>query len=419
MKNINVLAFPGTNCQTETARALREAGFASRIMKWNDDPQEIYESDGIVIAGGFSFEDRGRSGVIAAADPVAEVLKKMAAEGKPLLGICNGAQVLVEIGLVPGINGVRLDSALARNRRQDETGILGSGYFHDFVHVKPTGIKGAWASFDGVLKMPIAHGEGRFTVTDEVLEQIKEKKLNCLTYCDAEGNIDEHFPINPNGSVLGMAALCNEQGNVMAMMPHPERSKDSPSFFSALHGFFERKTESTTTSNCDDTTVAEGAEKTDYDIELFVQLKITDNAEKTIEKTAKRIFKDDRISLERRLFWGIMTTGDTMELAKKLVAADEFHNPNKETLHAKINGNFYKANGKNLEETSNPLLQNTFYAFERDDIVGEEKTELLQKHLGIHAKVRFGVAWSVAEGPIETLEKSNLFANPVSWEVAV
>jgi hypothetical protein len=114
-----------------------------------------------------------------------------------------------------------------------------------------------------------------------------------------------------------------------------------------------------------------------------------------------------------------MTTGDTMELAKKLVAADEFHNPNKETLHAKINGNFYKANGKNLEETSNPLLQNTFYAFERDDIVGEEKTELLQKHLGIHAKVRFGVAWSVAEGPIETLEKSNLFANPVSWEVAV
>jgi phosphoribosylformylglycinamidine (FGAM) synthase-like amidotransferase family enzyme len=109
MKAINVLAFPGTNCQQETARAIRQAGFLSRIFRWNDDPNEISQSDGLVIAGGFSFEDRGRSGVIAANDPVASVIRKMAAEGKPILGICNGAQVLVETGLVPGFHSGKIE----------------------------------------------------------------------------------------------------------------------------------------------------------------------------------------------------------------------------------------------------------------------------------------------------------------------
>jgi phosphoribosylformylglycinamidine (FGAM) synthase-like amidotransferase family enzyme len=217
MKAINVLAFPGTNCQQETARAIRQAGFLSRIFRWNDDPNEISQSDGLVIAGGFSFEDRGRSGVIAANDPVASVIRKMAAEGKPILGICNGAQVLVETGLVPGFHSGKIEMSLARNRRQNKEGDFGERILSRFYSSEtrkknhaPGRIFLACCAFPSLME------KGDFWQAKISFLQSKKNDQSSLLYCDANGSINPHFPVNPNGSLLNLAGVSNPQGNVMA-----------------------------------------------------------------------------------------------------------------------------------------------------------------------------------------------------------
>ena len=117
MKKVAVIEFPGTNSEYETRRAVCEAGMDGQFFRWNQKPAELDSFDGFVIAGGFAYEDRGRSGVIASMDPIMTEILVQAAKGKPVLGICNGAQVLVETGLIPGSPGNPLLMSLARNKR--------------------------------------------------------------------------------------------------------------------------------------------------------------------------------------------------------------------------------------------------------------------------------------------------------------
>jgi phosphoribosylformylglycinamidine synthase I len=348
MKAINVLAFPGTNCQQETARAIRQAGFLSRIFRWNDDPNEISQSDGLVIAGGFSFEDRGRSGVIAANDPVASVIRKMAAEGKPILGICNGAQVLVETGLVPGFHSGKIEMSLARNRRQNKEGILGSGFYHDFIHLKPGKKPCAWTNFSGVLRLPIAHGEGRFLASENIISAIEKNDQSSLLYCDANGSINPHFPVNPNGSLLNLAGVSNPQGNVMAMMPHPERVEGGQKIFRSLHEFFKSGIPKANPVIPEADPHPQMQNIKQYPIEIFVSLKITDNTEKTIESAAQNIFSDSDLSLVREDFWGIETDADPLEGAQKIAQSDEFYNENKEKALFRIGEKWFVSESKKL-----------------------------------------------------------------------
>jgi len=215
---IAVVQLPGVNCEEESARLLVASGAEAEIFRWTRPPTELAAFDGFLIPGGFSYQDRVRAGAVAAKDPLLRVLLAAAAAGKPILGICNGCQVLVESGLVPGLEPGAVEVALAANRFPGR-----SGYYTRWIHVQP--LAGTHTPFcQGLpvgLPLPVAHAEGRFTHEDpEFFSRLAREGYIALQYADAADQVDG----NPNGSILATAAMTNRGGNVLAMMPHPERA---------------------------------------------------------------------------------------------------------------------------------------------------------------------------------------------------
>ena len=241
---IAVLQFPGTNCEFETLVAVKEVGMDGEIFRWNRPAGELSGFDGFVIPGGFSYQDRLRAGVIASKEPVMSVLKEEACKGKPIIGICNGFQILVEAGLLPGdVNGNgkesrescekgsgKVDMALAQNVMVSQGKIVRRGYYCDWVNLRHEApskrCSGSFAIERGaLLKIPIAHGEGNLvTTTPGLMKKLNDEGQVVFRYCDRNGRIINEFPFNVNGSTESIAAICNEQGNVLGMMPHPERA---------------------------------------------------------------------------------------------------------------------------------------------------------------------------------------------------
>lgn len=412
--------FPGTNCEVETARALRQAGFASTVLRWNEDPERIAASDGLVIAGGFSYEDRGRSGVVAAKSPVRAAVLALAEAGKPVLGICNGAQILVEMGLVPGFHPDHIEMALARNRRQANGQILGSGYYHAFIHLKASGRKSVWNDFEGTLRMPVAHGEGRFLVNDITLADLRANGQDCLVYTDADGNPARDFPDNPNGSLCALAGVSNPRGNVLAMMPHPERSIDGHQIFRSLQRFFEKNDQNAPADSHSPSSppVFALAPPRTFLAELFVTLKITDNAEKTLELAACDLFNEPALRLRRAQHWGLDFEPASEEVLLRLIHSDEFFNDNKESVLVKWQNRWFRIESGRLQHADAPDFAQSFIAAEKDDVVGEEKSAQLKKHVGLTAAVSSGVYWGLSHPLDEAkLAASALFGNPISWEL--
>ena len=216
-----VLIFPGTNSEEETLRACRAAGLAAELVPWNAPLDDVRAFAAYVLPGGFAYEDRVRAGAIAAHDRLMTAVREGAAAGKPVLGICNGAQILLESGLAPGFDGAgRAQAGFTRNAP------LGK-YRSTHVHVRlaippercaitarlaPGTVLPAWAS----------HGEGRLAATPGVLARLEREGRVAFVYCGADGSTGAAYV--PNGSALGAAALTNERGNVLALMPHPERA---------------------------------------------------------------------------------------------------------------------------------------------------------------------------------------------------
>ncbi|MCQ2738314.1 MAG: phosphoribosylformylglycinamidine synthase subunit PurQ [archaeon] len=212
---IGIIRFPGSNCDRDVYKAIELAGGEAEYIWWNNE--DLTDYDGIVIPGGFSYGDYLRAGAIASNTPVINGVKALVKEEKPVLGICNGAQILGEIGLVPGLfitnevpkfNCEWVDLKVSTNR---------TPFTKNFDK-------------NQIIKVPIAHGEGRF-YTQEDVDKLKEQEQIVLQF---EGK-------NPNGSIEGVTAICDESGLVCAMMPHPERaseqilgSKDGLEFFKGM-----------------------------------------------------------------------------------------------------------------------------------------------------------------------------------------
>jgi phosphoribosylformylglycinamidine synthase len=217
---VAVLIFPGTNSEEETLRACRAAGLAAELVHWNADLGAVRAFDAYVLPGGFAYEDRVRAGAIAAHDRLMTAVREGAAAGKPVLGICNGAQILLESGLAPELDGrVRTQAGFARNA---PLGKFRSTHVHVKLAVSPERCA-ITASLPGGTVLPCwaSHAEGRLAADPTILERLEREERVAFVYCDAAGNVTPAAV--PNGSALGAAALTNARGNVLALMPHPER----------------------------------------------------------------------------------------------------------------------------------------------------------------------------------------------------
>ncbi len=195
-----VLVFPGSNCDLDMYHAIKDELGEEAEYVWHDT-KDLSSYDGILLPGGFSYGDYLRCGAIAQFSNVMSEVKKAADAGKPVLGICNGFQILTEAGLLPG--------ALLRNKnlkfmcRTSELTVVNNNTMFTNDYAK-----------DQVIKVPIAHGEGNYTCDAETLASLKANNQIVFTYTQD----------NPNGSVEDIAGIINERGNVLGMMPHPERA---------------------------------------------------------------------------------------------------------------------------------------------------------------------------------------------------
>jgi phosphoribosylformylglycinamidine synthase len=205
-----VVVFPGSNCDRDVALALRQASGRLPTMIWHAQ-SDLPPLDLIVIPGGFSYGDYLRCGAIAARSPVMRAVKDRAAAGVPVLGICNGFQILTEMGMLPG--------ALLRN--------AGLGFVCRDVFLRVDNDRTPFTAGyrrGQVVRMPIAHNEGNYVTDDDTLARLRGDGRIAFRYCDAEGVVDD--AANPNGSLDGIAGILDERGNVLGMMPHPERLAD-------------------------------------------------------------------------------------------------------------------------------------------------------------------------------------------------
>ena len=204
-----VIRFPGSNCDQDCHFVLREFGFDTDFLWHKETTAAGY--DLIVLPGGFSYGDYLRCGAIARFSPVMKSIVEQAGKGVPVLGICNGFQILCESGLLPG--------ALIRNRDMH--------FICEHVNLRVENTANAFLSASEVgrvLRVPIAHGEGNFTADAETLHALNAEGRVLVRYCDEAGKVTPEA--NPNGAAENIAGICNARRNVFGLMPHPERACD-------------------------------------------------------------------------------------------------------------------------------------------------------------------------------------------------
>lgn len=205
-----VVVFPGSNCDHDAYHACKNIMHQDAVFLWHKDT-DLKDVDVVILPGGFSYGDYLRCGAIARFSPIMKEVVRFANEGGTLIGICNGFQILVEAGLLPGV--------LLRNASLQ--------FVCKYVRLR---VENPGTRFTSncrageVLEIPVAHGEGNYFTDPDTHAMLEEQKRIVFRYCDEQGNITPDA--NPNGSLANIAGIVNEQGNVLGMMPHPERAVD-------------------------------------------------------------------------------------------------------------------------------------------------------------------------------------------------
>ena len=207
MAKVTILQFPGTNCEYDTEHAFKKLGADTQII-WHKSESIPNDTNLLVVAGGFSYGDYLRSGAIAKFSPIIKAVSEYVKNGGKVLGICNGFQVLTEIGLLPG--------ALMRNN--------GLHFLSKHHHLKVANNDNIFLkklNRGDIVNIPIAHHDGNYFIDSKGLQELHDNNQILLNYTDKNGNIK-----NPNGSVESIAGVCNKEKNVFGLMPHPERAME-------------------------------------------------------------------------------------------------------------------------------------------------------------------------------------------------
>lgn len=205
-----VVVFPGSNCDHDAHYVLSEIFQQNARLLWHKE-SSVDEVDVVVLPGGFSYGDYLRAGAIARFSPIMKDVVRFAHRGGVVLGICNGFQILCEAGLLPG--------ALMRN--------ASLRFSCKYVHLRVENTETRFTNkcvHGEVLEIPIAHGEGNYTADEETIKRLEDERQVVLRYCEPDGSITG--AANPNGSRNNIAGIVNEQGNIIGLMPHPERASD-------------------------------------------------------------------------------------------------------------------------------------------------------------------------------------------------
>jgi len=205
-----VVVFPGSNCDADCYHVVKNVAHQNVEYIWHKQ-DDVKGFDALILTGGFSSGDYLRTGAIARFSPIMPAVIEFAQKGGPVIGICNGFQILLEAGLLPG--------AMLRNRSLT--------FICDTVTLRVNRADTMFTNRyvkDQVLQIPIAHGEGNYYCDNETLKRLQDNQQIVFTYCDADGR--ETDEANPNGSIANIAGIINERGNVLGMMPHPERCSE-------------------------------------------------------------------------------------------------------------------------------------------------------------------------------------------------
>ena len=206
-----IVVLPGSNCDHDAEHVAKDVLGAEAELIWHKDT-DLKGADCVIIPGGFAYGDYLRAGALAKFAPVMEPIKRHAANGGLVFGICNGFQVLTEAGLLPG--------ALMRNRHLR--------FLSRDVHMRTEETDTPFTSeleAGEIIEVPIAHGEGNYFADEATLDALERNRQVIFRYCDAEGRLTSES--NPNGSARNIAGICNRERNVLGMMPHPERCAES------------------------------------------------------------------------------------------------------------------------------------------------------------------------------------------------
>jgi len=410
---IAIIQFPGSNTERETIMACERVGLDPTEFLWNENADFLESYQGYILVGGFSYEDRSRSGVIAALDPIVAQIKVEATKGKPILGICNGAQILVESGLIPGFEKQELGVALTDNKRIKNDQIIGVGYYNAWANLKMN-IEPNRSAFTRHLShgehihIPIAHGEGRFIMSDELLKELIDNEQAVYRYCDKDGTIVNEFPTNPNGSIYNIAALCNKEGNIMAMMPHPERTTNGDAIFSSLKEYIQEKIPLTghklvsKKPQFEILTYSPEKRSTEWVIDQI----ITDNTEASVEKALHN--KGFDITVKRQTHWELSIEENQKSILDSINSSGELYNSNKE----------YLSKTKKVSDTASFLVR------KKDDVLSRSKLESLKGRFEIEGitGLKYGVLWNITvnsgdfESILNKLINTQILFNTLSHE---
>ncbi len=383
---IAIIQFPGSNCERETMLAVQRAGMTPIEFLWNQPTEALTEFSGFIIVGGFSYEDRSRAGIIAALDPLMGVIKQQSQLGKPILGICNGAQILVESGLVPGLANDQVGMTLTDNKRIQSGKMLGTGFYNAWVHMRVSNEFQLNAFTrrlkpSDILSVPVAHAEGRFIIPSGLLAEMQMQGQTVFQYCDEAGAIIDAFPVNPNGSIYNLAAVSNKAGNVMAMMPHPERTLNGDVIFQSMREYIAEgyRQPVVPLHYCPRPQPIEIYQQPKHHDAWLVELIITDNQAMSVETTLRHLGWPVKVT--RWIHWDISC--HSPDILKSIQSTGILYNPRKEKW-VKL-------------PPPKKINSFSFLVQAKEDMLGQQKKQMLEDHFnlsGIHS-IRHGVVWQI------------------------